>query len=407
MTADPNLLAALTAAVQAQPDAVPLRLHLAGLLLESGAEVQALGHFEQVLNRDPENLDALLGATKAAEALGNARESVEFRSRLNAARHTEPVAHGAAGDDDDSNDLAAPATGSKGWWEVEVSKVTMADVGGMENVKRRLEVSFLGPMRNPDLRAAYGKSLRGGLLLFGPPGCGKTYIARALAGELDAKFISVGLADILDMWLGESEKRVHELFRAAREQAPCVVFLDEVDALGQKRTHLTHHAAQRGVVNQLLSELDGAGGGNEGVYVLAATNHPWDVDSAMLRPGRLDRMVLVLPPDRNARMAILSSKLAGRPTDKLDFGALADRTEGFSGADLGYLGEVATELAMEEAIKDGSVKNISSHHMQRALKEVRPSTREWFETARNFALFANQAGFYDELIGYMKGAKLL
>ena len=407
MTADPNLLAALTAAVQAQPDAVPLRLHLAGLLLESGAEVQALGHFEQVLNRDPENLDALLGATKAAEALGNARESVEFRSRLNAARHTEPVAHGAVGDDEDSDDVAAPATGSKGWWEVEVSKVTMADVGGMENVKRRLEVSFLGPMRNPDLRAAYGKSLRGGLLLFGPPGCGKTYIARALAGELDAKFISVGLADILDMWLGESEKRVHELFRAAREQAPCVVFLDEVDALGQKRTHLTHHAAQRGVVNQLLSELDGAGGGNEGVYVLAATNHPWDVDSAMLRPGRLDRMVLVLPPDRNARMAILSSKLAGRPTDKLDFGALADRTEGFSGADLGYLCEVATELAMEEAIKDGSVKNISSHHMQRALKEVRPSTREWFETARNFALFANQAGFYDELIGYMKGAKLL
>ena len=134
---------------------------------------------------------------------------------MNATRHSEPVAHGAVGDDEASDDVAAPAAGTKGWWDVQVSKVTMADVGGMENVKRRLEVSFLGPMRNPDLRAAYGKSLRGGLLLFGPPGCGKTYIARALASELTAKFISVGLADILDMWLGESEKRVHELLRRA------------------------------------------------------------------------------------------------------------------------------------------------------------------------------------------------
>jgi AAA+ superfamily predicted ATPase len=401
MSADPQVLAALTEAVQRQPDAIPLRLHLASLLLESGAEAQALGHYVAVLDREPEHQDALLGAIKASDALGDTKGSALYRTRLDMARGVDPAGDSQA-DAEDLRDGAGTA-----WWDIEVSSVRMADVGGMENVKRRLEVSFLGPMRNPDLRAAYGKSLRGGLMLFGPPGCGKTYIARALAGELDARFISVGLADVLDMWLGESEKRIKELFRAAREHSPCVVFLDEVDALGQKRTHLTHHAAQRGVVNQLLSELDGASGGNEGVYVLAATNQPWDVDPALLRPGRLDRMVLVLPPDRDARVAILTSKLAGRPVDAVDLNSIAVKTEGFSGADLTYVCDTATELAMEEAIQGHAMKRISQQHLQRALKEIRPSTREWFETARNVALFANQSGVYDDLIRYMKDAKLM
>jgi AAA+ superfamily predicted ATPase len=405
--ADPQLLAALTEAVQRQPEAIPLRLHLAGLLLENGAEQQALGHYEEVLSREPENMDALLGATRASDAIGDATGAALYRTRMNAARPPEPVAAQGPGQERSDQDGGVSPASGHAWWDVEVSSVRMADVGGMENVKRRLQVSFLGPMRNPDLRAAYGKSLRGGLLLFGPPGCGKTYIARALAGELDARFISVGLADILDMWLGESEKRVKELFRAAREHSPCVVFLDELDALGQKRTHLTHHVAQRGVVNQLLSELDGASGGNEGVYVLAATNQPWDVDSALLRPGRLDRMVLVLPPDRDARLAILTSKLVGRPVETVDLKGIADKTDGYSGADLTFLCDAATELAMEEAIKSGSLKRIGQQHFQRALKEIHPSTREWFETARNFALFSNQAGVYDDLIKYMKEAKLM
>jgi SpoVK/Ycf46/Vps4 family AAA+-type ATPase len=405
MPADPQLLAALTEAVGRQPDAVPLRLHLAGLLLESGAEEQALSHYRAVLQLEPENTDALLGATKAAEALGDAKGAALYRTRLNMARPQEPVA--ALGPEADKEGAVDTAPPGHAWWDLEVSSVRMSDVGGMGEVKRRLEVSFLGPMRNPDVRAAYGKALRGGLLLFGPPGCGKTFIARALAGELDARFIAVGLADILDMWLGESEKRVKELFRAAREHSPCVVFLDELDALGQKRTQLRHLGAQRGVVNQLLSELDGISGGNEGVYVLAATNHPWDVDTALLRPGRLDRMVLVLPPDRDARIVILTSKLAGRPVDHLDLNAIAERTGGFSGADLTYLCDTATELAMEEAIQSGSIRQITQQHMQRALKEIRPSTREWFETARNFALFSNQGGVYDDLIRYMKEQKLM
>jgi len=187
-----------------------------------------------------------------------------------------------------------------GAFDVEPAGLRLSDVGGMVEVKERLEAAFLAPLRNPDLVRLYGKSLRGGLLLYGPPGCGKTFIARAVAGEMGARFLAVSLAEILDMYVGQSERNVHELFETARRSAPCVVFLDEIDALGQKRSHLRNNAA-RGTVNQLLAELDGVQNLNEGVYVLGATNHPWDIDVALRRPGRFDRMLLVLPPDEEAR----------------------------------------------------------------------------------------------------------
>jgi SpoVK/Ycf46/Vps4 family AAA+-type ATPase len=277
----------------------------------------------------------------------------------------------------------------------------------MEDVKRRLYVSLLGPMRNPEVQKAFGKSLRGGLLLFGPPGCGKTYIARATAGELGARFIGVGLADVLDMWLGQSEHNVHEVFEEARRHAPCVIFLDEIDAIGQKRTLLRHNPAMRGVVNQLLSEMDGVQASNEGVYVLGATNHPWDVDSAFLRPGRFDRMMLVLPPDEAARVAIMKHHAEGRPFDRIDFDGLASRTALFSGADLAHLCESATETAMEESLATGSVRKVSQKDFESALRSVKPSTRAWFETARNFAMFANEAGTYDDLLAFMRQHRLV
>ena len=181
-------------------------------------------------------------------------------------------------------------------YDAEHTGLKLADVAGMTEVKARLEAAFLAPMRNPELRRLYGKSLRGGLLLYGPPGCGKTFIARAVAGELGARFIAVSFADIIDMFVGQSERNIHELFEIARRNAPCVLFLDEVDAIGQKRSQL-RHTPMRSAVNQLLLELDDISGNNEGVFLLAATNHPWDVDSALRRPGRFDRTLLVLPPD--------------------------------------------------------------------------------------------------------------
>lgn len=193
----------------------------------------------------------------------------------------------------------------------------------MEAVRERLEVAFLAPVRNPELRRLYGKSLRGGLLLYGPPGCGKTFIARAVAGEMGAHFIVAGILEILDMRLGQSEHNLHELFMQARRNAPCVLFLDEVDALGQKRSQLRGSAAAGRIVNQLLTELDSVASDNEGLFVLAATNQPWDVDSALRRPGRFDRTVLVLPPDAPARASILQYHLRERPVEKIDLARLA------------------------------------------------------------------------------------
>ena len=289
--------------------------------------------------------------------------------------------------------------------DVERPQIRLTDVGGLTDVKRRLETSFLGPMRNPELRAMYGKSLRGGLLLYGPPGCGKTFLARALAGELGARFFSVGLHDVLDMWLGESERNVHRIFELARRAAPCVLFLDEVDALGLRRSALTHSAG-RNVVVQFLSELDSTRDDNEGVFVLGATNQPWDVDPALRRPGRFDRMLLVLPPDEEARRVILESHLRNRPVSGVAVKKLAKSTDGYSGADLRLVCEAAAELAMEASLAAGSPRPITMADLVQALAGVTPSTRPWFEVARNYVLFANEGGTYDDLLAYLKRLRL-
>jgi SpoVK/Ycf46/Vps4 family AAA+-type ATPase len=289
---------------------------------------------------------------------------------------------------------------------VEHSGLRLADVAGMKEVKQRLEAAFLAPMRNPELRRLYGKSLRGGLLMYGPPGCGKTFIARAVAGELGARFLSVSFADVVDSMLGQSERNIHEIFGIARRSAPCVVFLDEVDAIGQKRTQL-RNTPMRAVVNQLLLELDDVTGGNEGVFLLAATNHPWDVDSALRRPGRFDRMLLVLPPDQSAREAIFRFHLRDRPVERVDSGRLARMTDGFSGADIAHICESAAELALLDSVRRGEPRLIGQADLEAAARDVRPSLGPWFDAARNVAMFANEGGAYDDLAAYLKKRRML
>jgi SpoVK/Ycf46/Vps4 family AAA+-type ATPase len=250
----------------------------------------------------------------------------------------------------------------------------------------------------------YGKSLRGGLLLYGPPGCGKSFVARALAGELGAGFLSVSIDDVLDPYLGTSERNLHELFAAARRSQPCVLFFDEIDALGHKRSQLGS-SAMRTTVNALLEELDSVDADNDGVFVLAATNHPWDVDPALRRPGRLDRMILVLPPDEPARVAILESNLRDRPIAGIDLARLARLTQGYSGADIAHVCESAAEQAMVDAVRSGVVRMIGMVDVEAAIAEVRPSTGPWFETARSVVAFANRGGEYDELAAHMKGMR--
>jgi SpoVK/Ycf46/Vps4 family AAA+-type ATPase len=390
------LIDSLTAAVAARPDDVALRLHLAELLVGAGRNGEAIGHAAQVLARDPANEAARRVMTSAlpGEAPSSSqRPGVDWDALEGEFEGVVPPRFAPAGSDDRA-------------FDVETTTVTLADVGGMDEVKLRLELAFLGPLRNPRLRTLFGKSLRGGLLLYGPPGCGKTFLARAVAGEMGAAFVSLSIVDVLQMWVGSSERNLHDLFDAARSHAPCVLFLDEIDALGHKRSQLSS-SAMRTLVNQLLTELDGVGGGNEGVFVLAATNAPWDIDAALRRPGRLDRTLLVLPPDATARAAILEYHLRERPVAGIDLRALAAATEHFSGADLAHVCETAAEFAMRDAITTGEVRMISQQDMTAAVREVRPSTDAWFATARSVVMFGNAGGEYDDLAAYLRKRKLL
>ncbi len=275
------------------------------------------------------------------------------------------------------------------------------DVGGMETVKREIDLKIIQPLQHAELYRSYGKKVGGGILLYGPPGCGKTFIARATAGQINANFISVGLNDILDMWVGNSEKQLASYFDLAREKKPCVLFFDEVDALGAKRSDMKQSAG-RNVINQFLAELDGISSNNDGLLIIGATNVPWHLDTAFRRPGRFDRIIFVPPPDAAGREAILRLKVEGKPQEDIDFAKVAKRTKDFSGADLNAVIDIAVEGILEEAIKTGIPRPITTKDLLRGAEQHRPSTSEWFTTAKNYAMFANKGGLYDDILKYLK-----
>src|SRR4029453_16236442 len=255
----------------------------------------------------------------------------------------------------------------------------------------------------PALYERYGRRAGGGILLFGPPGVGKTMIARAVAGECDLPFLNVRIEEILDPWFGVSEQNLPGAFEQARTVAPCVLFLDELDALAfTRRRHMS--STGRSLVDQLLQELDAIGSDNENLLVLAATNAPWDVDEALKRPGRFDRDVFVPPPDARARERILALQLEGRGSQKVDVGRIAERTALFSGADLRELVNRAVDLVIDEALDTGGEPPLATAHLVQALRGSRPSTLEWLATARNFVDFANRTGAYDDVAQFLKSA---
>lgn len=308
-------------------------------------------------------------------------------------------ANDSADDDDDGHPRGGTAF-DLGLADFEKPKLNFSGVGGMESLKEEIRMKIIYPLQHAELFKAYDKKIGGGVLLYGPPGVGKTLISKATAGEIQANFIALGLHQILDMWIGNSEKNMHEVFELARQNAPSILFFDEVDALAADRRDL-RQSAGRNLINAFLSEMDGAESDNDGVLILGATNAPWHIDPAFRRPGRFDRTLFVPPPDEGGRAAIIEVMAQKKPIGELDPRALAKKTEGFSGADLKAVFDLATEEVLNAAMKTGKVIPLTTKDLIKAASRHKPTTKAWFESAKNYAMYSNQSGFYDDVLKHL------
>ncbi|MFB6455654.1 AAA family ATPase [Chitinophaga sp. Hz27] len=429
----------LQEAVQFSPENVPLRLHLAQVLLQDYQYIQAeeqyrkvleLSHdniaaqlglartfyhqqkysvaivvLEQLEHQEPDNFDALLLHCRILvkeNSLEAARDLYQHMLQLNPGFRDETLdgifrmpqqQYSAAAEDEEDEEIEKIFT-------LEKPEINFNDVGGMTREKQEIDLKIIKPLQFPDLYKAYGKKAGGGILLYGPPGCGKTYLARATAGQIQAEFINVGIHDVLDMWIGNSEKNLHSLFELARQSKPCVLFFDEVDALGANRTSMRNSGASH-LINQFLSEMDGIAANNDNVLIIGATNAPWSLDPAFRRPGRFDRIIFVAPPDQEGREEILKIQLRNKPTEDIDYRAIAKVTAGYSGADLKAIVDLAIEDKLMEALQKGIPQPITQKELLKAAKTHKATTREWFNTARNYALYSNEAGLYDDVLKYL------
>jgi SpoVK/Ycf46/Vps4 family AAA+-type ATPase len=444
-----NTIKNLREALQFSPDNIPLRMHLAQTLRQSELFTEAEEEYEIVLQYKsvPEarlglgiicyklknyskavvileslieegnrELDTLLFHTRSLMRSDDLEQALESYQMLlehhpdfsddELDKKLKVTAQGTANDfnysgDEDDDDYEDDYYDDESSVFIEKPEMNFKDVGGMDQVKREIDLKIVQPLLHPEIYKAYGKKIGGGILLYGPPGCGKTYIAKATAGQINAKFISLSLNDILDMWIGNSEKNLHHIFEVARENTPCVLFIDEIDALGASRSDMKQSAGKN-LINQFLQELDGISNDNEGLLILGATNMPWHLDTAFRRPGRFDRILFVPPPDEIAREAIYDLKLSGKPKTDIDTKSLSKKSPEYSGADIEAVIDIAIENKLEEAIKTGIPKPLTTKDLQQALKSHRPSTKEWFVTAKNFALYANESGLYDDILSYLK-----
>ncbi|WP_422925554.1 AAA family ATPase [Singulisphaera sp. PoT] len=456
MTGD-RALETLREAIRLSPDNVPLRRHLAESLLAQGRPELAETEFREALTLAPDNALLKVGlansfiqqgkkslavviledvakrpdapaqafilfakvlshAGEIEEAVRQYRKGVEANPEVADREFAERLGIRVEPEMDEDSDSyeedfdevvegklraswGGPASDHVG--EIERSNLKFEDVGGMESVKDEIRMKIIHPINHPEIYKAYGKSTGGGILLYGPPGCGKTHLAKATAGEIQAGFLAVGINDVLEMWIGNSEKNLHALFEQARDNAPCVLFFDEVDALAASRSDMKGSGGRQ-LINQFLSELDGIGPKNDGVLILAATNAPWHLDPAFRRPGRFDRILFVPPPDAPARAAILRVLCKGKPVQDIDYEHVAKKTDSLSGADLKAVVDLAVEAKLREAMKSGGLRPLTTKDLLTAASGVKPSTREWFSTARNYALYSNQGGIYDDILKHLK-----
>ncbi len=381
------------------------KLSLAKIYFAQGKFSTSIVILEEIDEANPlsaENLiilsKSLLRNNEVSKAIACYKKSLLLNPSLTDEELDQSLRSTSVSNNDVNQLIESPEEGMK---HFEKPSINFSHVGGMQKVKSEIEIKIIQPLLNPDLFKKYGKKIGGGILMYGPPGCGKTHMARATAGQIKANFISVGIHDVLNMWLGNSEKQLHDLFELARRQAPCIMFFDEIDALGASRTDMRQSSSKM-LINQFLNELDGVKNSNDGVLILGATNAPWHLDGAFRRPGRFDRIIFVHPPDLDSRESILKIQLEGKPVSAIDYKTIAKKTEEFSGADLMSVIDRAVEDKLREAIKSGNPHPIETRDLLKSALEVKPSTKEWFTTARNYALYSNESGSYDDILEYLK-----
>jgi SpoVK/Ycf46/Vps4 family AAA+-type ATPase len=398
----------LEAALLSDPFNVGLRLAYAKLLLDADEPAAARAQFQLASKGEP-SAAAMVGEAKAWLAEGDRLRAIENYQRARTLPDfiADPALDELAAS---ARPLLAPrlsvvaSDGSFVPVEPQRSRLSFADVAGMDELKQSLRLAIIEPFLKPGLFARFRKSAGGGVLLYGPPGCGKTLMARAVAGECRAEFISVGVSEIVSMWMGDSEQRLANLFEKARAMKPAVLFFDELDALAFSRSKASSEHSRR-IVNEFLSQLDGFGNDNREVLIMAATNMPWDVDSAMKRPGRFARQVFVAPPDTLARQRILELKLDGVPTQNLNLAALAKSMELYSGADIDGLIDLAKESVLAEIIDGGDERPLTQSDLQSALTRMQASTLDWLSVARNLVRYGGSDTSYRELEKYLKTTK--
>ncbi len=387
--------------LQMEPGNAQAHLLLSRVYLSEGDRPKAIEHFDKASQIDGTMSDPAL-ERELGRTIRDARRTAPIPAPEPPANDPAPV----GGDQEGGQEFYEDSFEEPPYeWRPETFfapgdperfRVTFADVGGMEELKEEIRLKIIYPLQYPDLYKAYGRRTGGGILIYGPPGCGKTQLLRAVAGEVPCNFLSVALHEIFDPYFGSTERNLHQIFETARANAPCVLVFDDLDSLAQDRRSI-REGHLRNLVNQFLHELDGIRGENQRVLVIGATNQPWAMDAALRRPGRFDQAIFVPPPDGPARAQIIELLAKDKPISYLDVPALVDATPAFSGADLKWVFDRAAELALSAAIHSGHPVPITMELLLNVARSHTPTTMSWFEGVRDHAQQATPDGFFNEV----------